>query len=1074
MRNRIYEKVLIEFGKHKKPARIIAIIMCLLLVLPGSNVTAFAMSIKEAENVTVQETSELPEETSEDDEQDEVVEDIEEFVSDDKQNVSVEVLDEDSEEAIETAEEAADLDEFTDDSSTMPEFSDMRTVDGVVITVSAPEGVFPEGATLSVSKAKKEEQQDVDNAVDKARDENVNVAASYTYDIKVLDKDGNEIQPADGQKVNVSFTLEKAENENLTADVYHITEENGELSAEALDITEEGQAVIAESDGFSYYTVEFTYDEKQYVMQGDSSVALTDILSFVGITKADGNTVADSDITAVSVSNESLFSASNEGGEWTVTAQQAFTSEEWMKVTVEGVEYEIVVTDDQPAYIINKNGYNYIEIDNMVVGQTVNFSQLRTDYEISSIIYDYYQGTPFWIYKDNNLLYNFNQYYASVPGYFDALFDGNTYTVTSVSKSASGGYLYVETKTAEAGSISYANTSVSKTFGNASFTNELTKTGDGTVTYSSGNTSVATVNSSTGQVTIVGAGSATITATVADTDNYTYETKTASYTLTVSRANISPTVTMSGWTYGATASNPSVTGNSGNGEVSYEYKVSTAADSTYTSTKPSDAGTYTVKAIIAQTTNYNSGTATINFTISKATNPVTYANQTWNYTYATTAQTKTLDAATNAQGTVTYSLQSRKNSSTNANVTYFTFNASSRVLTAAAETPAGTYTVVVRASAAGNGNYNEGYKDSTITVTVGKAASTAPTLTAYSGTYDKSAHSIDVTGGNGGTIKYSTDNLNWNTTNPTRTDAGTTTVYVKVFGDGNHNDSATVNSTITINQKEVGLEWSNTSFTYDGNSHKPTATATGLCSGDTCTVDVSGEQTNFGTYTATASSLSNTNYKLPSANTTSFTIGKKALTITANNQTITYGNPIATGAANATADGLANGDTLTGVTLTASTSEATANGKITPSDATIKRGNTDVTSNYQISYADGTLVISKAVPVVTVPVANDLTYDGTEQVLIAQGSTTGGTLMYSLDNESWTDDCSLIKGKSAGTYTVYYKVAGNNNYEDVDVSSLDVTIKKKISRYQILRRRIRLMMQVQPLNLIIAKLLIVE
>ena len=51
-------------------------------------------------------------------------------------------------------------------------------------------------------------------------------------------------------------------------------------------ITEEGQAVIAESDGFSYYTVEFTYDEKQYVMQGDSSVALTDILSFVGITKA--------------------------------------------------------------------------------------------------------------------------------------------------------------------------------------------------------------------------------------------------------------------------------------------------------------------------------------------------------------------------------------------------------------------------------------------------------------------------------------------------------------------------------------------------------------------------------------------------------------------------------------------------------------------------------------------------------------------------------------------------------------------------------------------------------------------
>ena len=51
---------------------------------------------------------------------------------------------------------------------------------------------------------------------------------------------------------------------------------------------------------------------------------------------------------------------------------------------------------------------------------------------------------------------------------------------------------------------------------------------------------------------------------------------------------------MSGWTYGGTASNPSVSGNSGSGSVTYNYKVSTAADSTYTATKPSNAGTYTV------------------------------------------------------------------------------------------------------------------------------------------------------------------------------------------------------------------------------------------------------------------------------------------------------------------------------------------------------------------------------------------------------------------------------------------------------------------------------------------------
>ena len=87
-----------------------------------------------------------------------------------------------------------------------------------------------------------------------------------------------------------------------------------------------------------------------------------------------------------------------------------------------------------------------------------------------------------------------------------------------------------------AGSISYATTSVCKTTDDAAFTNELTKTGDGTVTYASSKETVATVNATTGEVTIVGAGETTITATVADSDTYTYATKTATYTITVTQA----------------------------------------------------------------------------------------------------------------------------------------------------------------------------------------------------------------------------------------------------------------------------------------------------------------------------------------------------------------------------------------------------------------------------------------------------------------------------------------------------------------------------------------------------------
>jgi hypothetical protein len=95
----------------------------------------------------------------------------------------------------------------------------------------------------------------------------------------------------------------------------------------------------------------------------------------------------------------------------------------------------------------------------------------------------------------------------------------------------------------KAGAISYATASVNKTFGDANFTNELTKTGDGTVTYSSSDTKVAEVNATTGEVTIKGNGEATITATVTDSPTYTYATKTASYKINVTAVKVpDPTI----------------------------------------------------------------------------------------------------------------------------------------------------------------------------------------------------------------------------------------------------------------------------------------------------------------------------------------------------------------------------------------------------------------------------------------------------------------------------------------------------------------------------------------------------
>lgn len=86
--------------------------------------------------------------------------------------------------------------------------------------------------------------------------------------------------------------------------------------------------------------------------------------------------------------------------------------------------------------------------------------------------------------------------------------------------------------------LSFEKSAVTKTYSDRSqpFTNSITRKGDGKVTYSSKDTTVATVDENTGKVTIVGVGTAVITATVAATENY--EKGSTSYTLMVNKARL--------------------------------------------------------------------------------------------------------------------------------------------------------------------------------------------------------------------------------------------------------------------------------------------------------------------------------------------------------------------------------------------------------------------------------------------------------------------------------------------------------------------------------------------------------
>ena len=105
------------------------------------------------------------------------------------------------------------------------------------------------------------------------------------------------------------------------------------------------------------------------------------------------------------------------------------------------------------------------------------------------------------------------------------------------------------------------------------------------------------------------------TATVTVTGKGTYM-GTATATFTIGKAAITPTVDLVGWVYGNTPNNPSLTGNSGNGDVTYTYSVDGADE--YTNKVPENAGDYIVKATIAATDNYQSAEVTDTFKISKA------------------------------------------------------------------------------------------------------------------------------------------------------------------------------------------------------------------------------------------------------------------------------------------------------------------------------------------------------------------------------------------------------------------------------------------------------------------------
>ena len=281
------------------------------------------------------------------------------------------------------------------------------------------------------------------------------------------------------------------------------------------------------------------------------------------------------------------------------------------------------------------------------------------------------------------------------------------------------------------------------------------------------------------------------------------------------------------------------------------------------------------------------------------------------------------------------------------------------------------------------------------------------TVEGFSGTYDGSAHGASVFLDGDGTVSYGTQKGVYDRhSSPTWKDAGSHTVYYYV----DITDYGVVEgqTKVTIAPKTVGLSWANTAFTYDGNAHAPVATATGILSGDSCTVTVSGAQRNACSHTATATALSNGNYALPSAVTQAFSIAPKTVGLSWANTAFTYdGNahgPVAT------ATGILSGDTCA-VTVSGAQKNA---GSYTATATALSNGNyalpSTVTQNFTVSQRIAQLAWTNT----------DMTYSGK-----AQGPRAA------VSNLAWGDSCTVtVSGaqKNAGSYTATATALSNGNY----------------------------------------------
>ena len=246
------------------------------------------------------------------------------------------------------------------------------------------------------------------------------------------------------------------------------------------------------------------------------------------------------------------------------------------------------------------------------------------------------------------------------------------------------------------------------------------------------------------------------------------------------------------------------------------------------------------------------------------------------------------------------------------------------------------------------------------------------------------------------------------------------------------------------------------SMTYSGAEQKPAITVkqgdTVLTEGTDYDVTYNtADFTNAGTITVTITGKGNYTGTVEKT----YTIEKALLTITASNQTITYGGSITQGTGDVNAAGLCSGDRLDGITLTASTANVPG-GTIIPSAAAIKNSSgEDVTGNYAITYQTGVLTIGRAEGTLTVPETSISKNFGDGEFSLNCSTNGDGAISYTVSDSrdvtgASTGDTSIItvtpdgkvQIKGAGSAEITVSLAEGTNHTGGAEETVTVMVAK--------------------------------